>query len=74
MKRLTPQRDRYGRLVCNCAGYWFPHRRAGGACDHSKSRDIHLARRTGDPELMLQALVAFFWDHPAKPTTGPPPF
>jgi hypothetical protein len=26
---------------CMCGGYWFPHRRGGGACDY------HLALRAG---------------------------
>ena len=32
---------------CDCGGYWFPHRRGGGACDYSRRRDYHLALRAG---------------------------
>lgn len=35
------------RLKCLCLGYHFPHRRSGGACDHSRTRDFHLALRQG---------------------------
>lgn len=42
---------------CHCIGYWFPHRRGGGACEHSTSRMYHLLRRHGetDPEALLDA-------------------
>lgn len=71
---LGPRRDKHGRLVCWCTGYWFPHRKGGGACDHSKSRDIHLARRRGDAEMLLQAVVNFGWDFARLHTRGPCPF
>lgn len=35
------------RYRCNCWGYWFPHRKGGGACEHSPRRDFYLARRAG---------------------------
>lgn len=38
------------RLKCECGGYHFPHRRTGGACDHSPTRDYHLALRQGAAE------------------------
>lgn len=43
------------RLKCECGGYWFPHRRGGGACDHSRTRDLHLARRSGDLDAYIDA-------------------
>lgn len=46
--------DKRGRLVCWCSGYWFPHRRTGGACVHSSRADYYAARRAGcsDAECM----------------------
>lgn len=70
-----PQRDKWGRLVCTCGGYWFPHRKGGGACEHSPTRDIHMALRAKSPELLLDALISFAWDHPHKlQREGPCPF
>jgi len=66
--------DKRGRQVCWCSGYWFPHRKGGGACEHSKTRDIHLALRHGDQEGLAEARVAHALDHPSKPTTEPCPF
>lgn len=40
--------DKRGRLVCWCGGYWFPHRKAGGACDHSPRADYYHAMRQPD--------------------------
>jgi hypothetical protein len=42
-----PRRDKRGRIVCNCGGYWFPHRKGGGACDHSKTCYEHIVKRQG---------------------------
>lgn len=47
MGKYAPRRDKRGRLVCTCGGYWFPHRKGGGACDYSKTRDMHIALRYG---------------------------
>lgn len=60
--------------MCWCTGYWFPHRRGGGACEHSPTRDIHLALRLKDDELILEALIAYAFASPGKPYTGPCPF
>lgn len=60
------RRDKYGRAVCECGGYWFPHRKGGGACDHSKSRDIHMAIRHGQAEQLLDALIAYAFTYPKK--------
>lgn len=71
---FTARHDKRGRLMCYCGGYHFPHRKGGGACEHSKTRDIHLAIRRGEPEQLLEALIAFSFDHPGKPHVGPCPF
>lgn len=42
------------RDCCRCAGYWFPHRRGGGACLAGARSDYHRAVRDGEPK--LQAL------------------
>lgn len=31
-------------------GYWFPHRKGGGACEHSPRVDYYLALRADVPE------------------------
>jgi hypothetical protein len=62
------------RLKCTCSGYWFPHRKGGGACDHSKTRDIHLAIRYGNTEAYWEAFVSFAWEYPGKPGGAEPPF
>lgn len=67
-------RDKRGRITCWCGGYWFIHRKGGGACEHSKTRDIHLAKRLKDPELMLDALIAYAFDNPGRPYHGSCPF
>ncbi len=35
------------RLRCDCGGYWFPHRRTGGACIHGPRSAYYLALRAG---------------------------
>lgn len=42
-------------MKCWCSGYWFPHRHGGGACETSKTREIHLAKRSGDRGLIAEA-------------------
>jgi hypothetical protein len=56
------------RLKCECGGYWFPHRRGGGACDHSATRDIHLASRSRDQDAFINAT----WDASTKPAKDCP--
>jgi hypothetical protein len=72
--RCGPRRDKHGRVCCECGGYHFIHHKGGGACYHSKTRDIHLALRYKDEEALLQAIVNHAWDHPSKTYTGPCPF
>lgn len=45
---------------CLCGGYWFPHRKVGGACDFSPRRDYFLALRSGiaEAEAMLELSVS----------------
>lgn len=62
--KFGPQLDKRGRLVCSCTGYWFPHRKGGGACEHSRTRDICMARRHGDAEALMDALIEFDLNHP----------
>jgi hypothetical protein len=51
--------ERNTRLVCYCTGYWFPHRRGGGACDSSPRADYYRAVRDGVPhDEALQLLSA----------------
>jgi hypothetical protein len=57
---------------CWCGGYWFPHRIGGGACEHSKTCDIHRAIRTGDEEIILDARLAYILKYPGKATVGAP--
>lgn len=59
MRTLGPWKDKRGRLVCACHGYWFPHRKGGGACDHSKTRDIHMAIRMKDDDALEAAWIAY---------------
>lgn len=38
---------RHQRQKCGCGGYWFPHRKGGGACDYSSRADYYRALRAG---------------------------
>lgn len=51
----SPRWRRNQRLKCVCIGYHFPHRRGGGACDHSRTRELHVAIRGGNAEEILEA-------------------
>lgn len=46
INRRTSRR-RNTRLRCDCGGYWFPHRKGGGACDHGERRAFYIALRNG---------------------------
>jgi hypothetical protein len=46
------------RLRCDCGGYWFPHRRTGGACTHGPRADYFLALRAGVPQPEAMALLS----------------
>lgn len=43
---------------CWCGGYWFPHRKGGGACHHSPRSDYYLALRAGVPEREAMQLLS----------------
>lgn len=43
----SQSKRRNTRLRCDCGGYWFPHRRGGGACEHSTRRDFYAVLRGG---------------------------
>lgn len=50
---------RHQREKCDCGGYWFPHRRGGGACYHSPVSDYYHAIRQGVPkEEAMQLLTS----------------
>ena len=59
----SPRWRRNRRLKCECGGYWFPHRRGGGACDSSPTAALHLARRQG-----IDAYIDATFDARSKPT------
>lgn len=46
------------REKCECGGYWFPHRRGGGACSHSPRADYYLALRQGMSQAEAMQLLA----------------
>lgn len=65
--------------VCLCGGYHFPHRRGGGACEHSPTRDFHLAIRAGEHERAAAELLSLLASGLGKhlvlqPPTGHCPF
>lgn len=43
---------------CWCGGYWFPHRKGGGACHHGTRSDYYLALRAGVPESEAMQLLS----------------
>lgn len=45
------------RERCDCSGYWFPHRRGGGACEHSPRREYYLALRARMTKADAEALL-----------------
>jgi hypothetical protein len=55
-RRLS--RWRNTRLRCDCGGYWFPHRRTGGACHHGPRSEYYLALRAGWPKNEAEALLS----------------
>jgi hypothetical protein len=70
----SKQFDKRGRLVCWCTGYWFQHRHGGGACEHSKTRDLHMAIRYKNAEALADAKIALALDRPANVLGGECPF
>ena len=51
--------DKRGREVCGCTGYWFPHRKTGGACEHGPPMrvDYYRAMRQDVPAEEAMALL-----------------
>lgn len=43
---------------CWCGGYWFPHRKGGGACHYSPRSDYYPALRAGVPEREAMQLLS----------------
>lgn len=58
------------RLKCECGGYHFPHRKGGGACYSSKTRDIHVAIRGGNLSEIADARLEHALLYPPKPKPG----
>jgi hypothetical protein len=51
---------RHKKHKCQCGGYWFPHRRMGGACYHNPNEVMSLyyrAKHHGMPPDELQKLL-----------------
>lgn len=59
----SPRWRRNQLLKCVCGGYHFPHRVSSGACDHSKTRNIHVAKRGGNPEEIADAILGHVLAH-----------
>jgi hypothetical protein len=45
---------------CDCSGYWFPHRKTGGACLAGPRCELYLALRQGVDKGEAEALL---WAH-----------
>ena len=54
----TAAHHRATRERCDCGGYWFPHRRTGGACCHGPRCDFYLALRAGWPRHEAEQLLS----------------
>jgi hypothetical protein len=70
----SPRWRRNQRLKCECGGYHFPHRITGGACDHSPTQAIHLAKRGGDKAEIADAILDYALSKPHRPSHQPCPF
>lgn len=57
---LAARRHRNTRMRCDCTGYWFPHRRTGGACLQGPRADYYHAIRQGAQKGEAEALL---WAH-----------
>lgn len=53
--RFYVDKERTHRVPCRCGGYHYPHRLGGGACDHSPTRALHIAKRGGDKNEIFDA-------------------
>lgn len=73
MLAFKPRRDKRGRLVCDCGGYSFPHRKFSGACYLGPRADYYSALRAGVSE--ADAAANLIWQDklaamPAPTSTG----
>lgn len=57
-KRPLSYWRRHREQKCWCSGYWFPHRRGGGACVHCSRADFYAARRSGLSLSQAQELLS----------------
>lgn len=71
---MSPRWERNQRLKCGCMGYWFPHRRGGGACESSPTRDVHLARRYGGEDAVKDIIVEHALTNPGPAVPAECPF
>lgn len=62
----SPRWARNYRCKCHCGGYWFPHRKGSGACDHSKTRDYHRAARANASDAAVEFVSLFLSGHIPK--------
>lgn len=64
-------RDKRGRRVCTCGGYWFPHRLGGGACHNGPRAEYYAALRQGaTPAEALELLWSDKLEAMMKPING----
>jgi hypothetical protein len=63
---------------CWCSGYWFPHRKGGGACDHNPNEikiiKLRAKQRNEHPDVTMNAIIDYIWDHKDGPRDGECPF
>lgn len=56
-------------VPCWCGGYWFPHRKGSGACEHNGVQGVRmlLERQGLDKEQVLEAMIDYALNNPGKP-------
>jgi hypothetical protein len=59
---------------CHCGGYWFPHRKGSGACEHNGADAIrHIAKRLGlSPTETQEFFIDYALENPGKVSTTCP--
>lgn len=70
----SPRWKRNRAMKCLCGGYHFPHRAGGGACETSKTRDIHIAKRGGNAAEIMRARMDCAIDNGISSTSTACPF
>lgn len=68
----SPRWRRNQRLKCGCSGYWFPHRRGGGACEASPTRYMHVLSRGRTREEAAEAILEHVLKYGGIPSTECP--